>query len=250
MDMQISVTPDSSDFLLWVGFGLIILSLLYLRVMNVREKTRTAFSALQPALQISRSGTVYSHGEDTLTISLRNRGGSQAVDIRVTVHGGEGLEPSPVIPVIQPEDADHEVWVKAKLGSPLLQEKRDTIRLIIRYRDRWGYAYSLMHPVVQRESIHGWVALQLVERVRSRVSKPSIPFWRMRTALLIHPQTIQVEGGARDVLSDSSYGDGEPSSDQSQPRAYLAKVWQVQDKECRTLDVRKFNSRISPFSST
>ncbi|MGB0910606.1 MAG: hypothetical protein ACPGYT_09605 [Nitrospirales bacterium] len=250
MDMQISVTPNSSDLLLWVGFGLIILSLLYLKILNVRAKTRTAFSALQPNLQISRSATVYSHGEDTLTISLRNRGGSPAVDIRVTVHGGEGVEPSPIIPVIQPEDSEHEVWVKAKLSSPLLQEKRDTIQLIIRYRDRWGYSYGLMHPVVQRESIHGWVALQLVERVKSRVSKPPISFWRMRMILLLQSRAIQVEGHEGEVRSDSRYVEGERSVRQLQPRAYLAKVWQVQDKKCRTIDARKFNSRVSPFSAT
>lgn len=249
MDMQISITPNSSDFLLWGGVSLIVLSLLYLKIVRVVEKTRRAFRALQPDLHISRSATIYSNGEDTLTIVLRNCGGSQAADIRVTVHGGEGLEPVPVIPVIKPGDSEYEVWVKAKSGSPLLQEKRDTIRLIIRYRDQWGHPYMLTYPVVQRESIHGWVALQLVERVKPRVTKPSISFWRMRMVLLLHSSTTHIVSRDGEALNASHNGDREGAFSQPQIHSYLSRVWQSQNKECHTTGRRRFSARASRLPS-
>ena len=244
MDMQFSVTPNSSDLVLWTGIGLIIFSLLYLKLSNILEKTRREFRALQPDLHISRSATIYSNGEDTLTIFLRNRGGSPAVDIRVTVHGGEGQDPLPVIPMMNPEDAEHEIWVKAKAGSPLLQGKKNTVRLHICYRDQWGYLYSLIHPVVQRELNHGWVTLQLVERVNSRVSQPAISFWRMRMALLHHSPTAQTRDN-EDVLKDYTIEGRDELLHQPQEQSYFSRVWQYQDKECRARDVRPFSPRVS-----
>ncbi len=246
MDMHLAVTPNSSDLLLWGGVCLIVSSLLYLKLFSVLEKTRRAFRALQPELSISRSATVYSHGEDTLTIYLRNDGRSKATDIRVTVHGGEGIAPLPVIPVMVPGDSEQEIWVKAKACSPLFQEKRDRIRLHIRYRDQWGYAYSLSHPVVQRESIHGWVALQLVERAKSRTVKPNVSFWRMRMALILSSSEITGKDGDE---SKRYRIDHSTDSRQSHFNGYLARVWLSQNKDGRQEDTRRFIPHTTRVSS-
>ncbi len=248
MDIQIFVTPDFSDLFLWGGIGLIVFSIVYLQLSKILENTRRKFRAIQPDLHISRSATVYSNGEDTLTIFIRNAGGSPAVDIRVTVHGGEGLDPLPVIPVMNSGDLEHEVWVKAKAGSPLLQEKKDSIQLHIHYRDQWGHFYSVTHPVVQRESIHGWVALHLVERVNSRVSTPSISFWCMRMGLLLHTPTVEAMNTEK-VIKVDRVGGCDGLLGQPQELSYLTRVWQFQNKECRARESRQFSPLVSSISS-
>ena len=174
--------------------------------------------------------TVYVEGEDRLTFSLRNIGGSRAADISVTIHGRDGIEPCPIIPAMTPGVAEHKVWIKAGSDSPLLHEKRDDIRLMIRYRDQWGYPYTLTYPVVQRESIYGWVALQLVDRGQPRVSRPSLPFFRMRKHLRRYsPKTHKGKVHENALRGQIDIGHDELPS-RSLLHSYFRGVWHMQSK--------------------
>ncbi|WP_454064285.1 hypothetical protein [Candidatus Nitrospira salsa] len=190
MDLSFTLTPYDLNLLLAVGIGLIVLSILYLRYLVMLEKTHRAFCAIQPDVHITRRATIYSNGEDILTVYLQNLGDSQASDIRVTVHGGEGVSPLPVIPMMEAESREYEVWIKTRSDSPLLQEKRDNIRLTICYGDQWGNRYTLAYPVVQRDALHRCVALQLVDGAKPRVEKPTVSFWRMRRCLYRHSRNV------------------------------------------------------------
>ncbi|GJL53806.1 MAG: hypothetical protein NPIRA02_09380 [Nitrospirales bacterium] len=190
MDMPLTLTPTAVNLLLVVGLGLIALSVLYLRYLGTVERTQRAFQALQPDVHITKSTTIYSNREDILKVYLQNFGGSQASDIRVTVHGAEGVEPLPVIPVMAVGSQEHEVWIKANPTSPLLQEKRDSIRLSIYYRDQWGHSYTLTYPVVQRDTLRSLVTLQLVDGGTPRTVRPIVSYWRMRRCINRHAQKM------------------------------------------------------------
>ncbi len=250
MDTQISLTSNSPDILLWIGIGLIILTVCYLRFLVVVDKTRRAYRALQPDVGIMRSATIYSNSEDILTIRLRNNGGSDASDIRVTVHGGEGFDPLPLIQEMKPRNDEHEVWIKAKSGSPLLREKRNNIRLKIRYRDQWGYPYTLAYPVVQRESTYGRVVLRLVDRGKRQVSKPAISFFTMRKHLALHSWKTRKQKGDLGETFDGKIDIGcDESLSQSLIHSYLGRVWQTQNKRGYVTDRIAYYPPESPFTS-
>ena len=241
MDMQLTSFSPASNFLLVIGVGLILSSIVYLRFLSKVGKTRKQFRALQPEVRITSSATVYSNGEDVLTINLRNSGGSPAKDIRVTVHGGEGVEPMPIIPQLNSWVTQEEVWVKARPDSPLLHEKRKNIRLIIRYRDQWGYRYTLTYPVVQRESTYGWVTLQLVDRGKPRVSMPLVSYWQMRRHITRHARQIR-KGKIKDTTFRGQINiSHDDSLSHSLIHSYLGKVWQTQNKHCQITNRLKYH---------
>ncbi|WP_447969354.1 hypothetical protein [Nitrospira sp. M1] len=214
MDMPLTLTPDTLDLLLLVGLGLIVLSILYVWYSVVEDRTQRAFRAIQPDVHITRSVTIYSNGEDILKVYLQNLGGSQASDICVTAHGGEGVEPLPVIPVMAVGNKEYEVWIKAKPTSPLLQEKRDNIRLMICYRDQWGSLYTLAYPVVQRDALRNVVALRLVDGGTPRVVRPTVSFWRMRRWVNRHSRRMSKE---KIRLLNNQVGSGYRAGQQESP---------------------------------
>ncbi|MCA9472705.1 MAG: hypothetical protein MRJ96_03450 [Nitrospirales bacterium] len=230
------LTPSSFsspvDFRLALGIGFTLLSVVYWRILTVAGKTRKQFHALQPEVRITNRATVYSNGQDVLTLSLRNNGGSPAEKIRVMVHGYEGERPMPIIAQLNPWTAEQEVWVRVKSNSPLLRERRSNIRLIIRYQDQWGNRYSLTYPVVQRECTKGGMALQIVDRGEPRISMPAISFWQMRRYLVCHARQVR-KGKNQDLpFRGQICTSHDDSLSQSFIHSYLGKVWQTQNKWC------------------
>ena len=250
MTMQLSVTPFSSDLLLWIGISLIVLSIAYLRLLVVVERTRRAFRALQPDIQISKIVTVYSDRQDRLTFWLRNTGGTPASQIRATIRDGVGIEPSPAIEVVNPGCEEQEAWIHVNPDSPLLQKKQDNIQLIVRYWDQWGNKYMLTFPVVQLESIYGQLALHLVERGKPRIFKPAISVWRMRSILRQHfgnKRKCDVSKFGLDGYIDVGH---EELLSQSLIHSYLCRVWNTQNKRCIPPTKSRYPSRAIKLPST
>ena len=250
MTMQLSVTPFSSDHLLWIGLGLIVLSLAYLRLLVVVDKTRRAFHALQPDVQISKIVTVYADRQDRLTFCLRNTGGSPASQIRATIREGVGIEPSPAIAVMNPGCEEQEAWIQVKSDSPLLQKKQNNIQLIVRYWDQWGNEYKLMFPVAQLESVHGHLALHLVERGKPRVFKPAISVWRMRLILQRQSGKRHKDDASKDGLGGYIDVGHEELLSQSLIHSYLCRVWNTQNKRCIPPTKSRYRSRAMKLPST
>ena len=167
-----------------MGGGLIVVTLIKLLISTRSEKMRHAFLKIQPNLRIDRSATIYSGGQEVVTFTIQNMGGSPAYDIRATIHGREGKEIGPVIPVVKPGKKGHCLWIRPAVDSPLLQNKTHNVRLTIDFQDYWGHAYDLRFPIAQQVFGHDRFTLHLNQNAQGRLMmRPWVSCFKMKKIL-------------------------------------------------------------------
>ena len=184
--MQIPLFIDSyswTQILGLVGGGLIVFGLMGLLISTRKEKTCKAFFKLQPVLRISRSATVYSHGQEVVTFTIQNVGASPAYDIRATIHGKQGKESGPIIPLVRPGDHGHCIWIRPAPDSPLIHRKSPNVRLTLDFQDFWGHSYDLRFPVLQQVFDHNRFTLHLKQDAKGYLMRPWVSWFRMQKIL-------------------------------------------------------------------